>query len=180
MADEAETKVQHTGRDKSFVYDLTIEPGTVRVRVASVPRSTEVQPGFVRFDTFHTPTTFSHILPLLLSPAVTYYYHTYVLFDYSYCSAMPCLYVSMDWIVLALSFSTPPYLLSFCYSFFLLWHSLLPFCPVNFLLTHVPYVSLTCLVSFFTLHYSTLDNVLFACTSTICPLVLLSYQVLLY
>jgi hypothetical protein len=45
--------VQHTGRDKSFVYDLTIEPGTVRVRVASVPRSTEVQPGFVRFDTFH-------------------------------------------------------------------------------------------------------------------------------
>ena len=45
--------MQHTGRDKSFVYDLTIEPGTVRVRVASVPRSTEVQPGFVRFDTFH-------------------------------------------------------------------------------------------------------------------------------
>ena len=49
--------MQHTGRDKSFVYDLTIEPGTVRVRVASVPRSTEVQPGFVRFDTFHPPTT---------------------------------------------------------------------------------------------------------------------------
>lgn len=50
--------MQHTGRDKSFVYDLTIEPGTVRVRVASVPRSTEVQPGFVRFDTFHhLPTT---------------------------------------------------------------------------------------------------------------------------
>ena len=46
--------MQHTGRDKSFVYDLTIEPGTVRVRVASVPRSTEVQPGFVRFDTFHS------------------------------------------------------------------------------------------------------------------------------
>ena len=57
-ADEAETKVPHTGRDKSFVYDLTIEPGTVRVRVASVPRSTEVQPGFVRFDTFHTTPTY--------------------------------------------------------------------------------------------------------------------------
>jgi hypothetical protein len=54
--------VQHTGRDKSFVYDLTIEPGTVRVRVASVPRSTEVQPGFVRFDTFHPPPTFLSLL----------------------------------------------------------------------------------------------------------------------
>ena len=57
--------MQHTGRDKSFVYDLTIEPGTVRVRVASVPRSTEVQPGFVRFDTFHylSPTPY-HIFYL--------------------------------------------------------------------------------------------------------------------
>ncbi len=69
MADEAETKVQHTGRDKSFVYDLTIEPGTVRVRVASVPRSAEVQPGFVRFDTFNPP-----LPPLQLAITST---HTY-------------------------------------------------------------------------------------------------------
>ena len=39
-------------RDKSFVYDLNIERGTVRVRVAFVPRSAEVKPLFLRFVTF--------------------------------------------------------------------------------------------------------------------------------
>ena len=37
------------GRDKSFVYDLTKELGIVRVRVAFVPRSAEIQPTFWRF-----------------------------------------------------------------------------------------------------------------------------------
>ena len=55
-ADEAEPN-SNSGRDKSFVYDLNKEPGTVRVRVAFVPRSAEVQPGFSRFDTLITPTT---------------------------------------------------------------------------------------------------------------------------
>ena len=32
------------GKDKSFVYDLNKERGTVSVRVASVPRSAEVKP----------------------------------------------------------------------------------------------------------------------------------------
>jgi hypothetical protein len=64
------TKVEQTrrntnsnsGRDKSFVYDLNKEPGTVRVRVAFVPRSAEVQPGFSRFDTLtpHTRQTITY------------------------------------------------------------------------------------------------------------------------
>ncbi len=37
------------GRDKSFVDDLIMERGIVRVRVASVPRFTEIQPCFLRF-----------------------------------------------------------------------------------------------------------------------------------
>ena len=87
--------MQHTGRDKSFVYDLTIEPGTVRVRVASVPRSTEVQPGFVRFDTFHyfyipfhLPTTIYYLLHtnyLLLIPHYSIYvYCSVTLLFYAY------------------------------------------------------------------------------------------------
>ena len=41
------------GRDKSFVDDLIMELGIVRVRVASVPRFTEIQPTFWRFAFFY-------------------------------------------------------------------------------------------------------------------------------
>ena len=34
------------GRDKSFVDDLNMEQGIVRMRVAFVPRSTEIKPLF--------------------------------------------------------------------------------------------------------------------------------------
>ena len=79
--------MQHTGRDKSFVYDLTIEPGTVRVRVASVPRSTEVQPGFVRFDTFyHPPTTTTPFILCCQYSAVILCCHT--LHSYSACPTL--------------------------------------------------------------------------------------------
>ena len=37
------------GRDKSFVDDLNKELGIVRMRVALVPRSAEIQPTFWRF-----------------------------------------------------------------------------------------------------------------------------------
>ena len=37
------------GKDKSFVDDLNREQGIVRMRVAFVPRSTEIQPSFCRF-----------------------------------------------------------------------------------------------------------------------------------
>src|SRR5689334_13926907 len=37
------------GRDKSFVDDLNKERGIVRMRVAPVPRSAEIQPLFWRF-----------------------------------------------------------------------------------------------------------------------------------
>lgn len=37
------------GRDKSFVDDLNKEQGIVRMRVAFVPRSAEIQPSFWRF-----------------------------------------------------------------------------------------------------------------------------------
>ncbi len=40
------------GRDKSFVYDLNRERGIVRMRVAFVPRSAEIQPLFWRFVFF--------------------------------------------------------------------------------------------------------------------------------
>ena len=40
------------GRDKSFVDDLNKERGIVRMRVAFVPRSAEIQPLFWRFVTF--------------------------------------------------------------------------------------------------------------------------------
>ena len=40
------------GRDKSFVYDLNRERGIVRMRVAFVPRSAEIQPLFWRFVLF--------------------------------------------------------------------------------------------------------------------------------
>jgi hypothetical protein len=43
------------GEDKSFVDDLNKERGIVRMRVAFVPRSAEIQPLFWRFVTF-TPT----------------------------------------------------------------------------------------------------------------------------
>ena len=39
------------GRDKSFVDDLNKELGIVRMRVAFVPRSAEIQPTFWRFVT---------------------------------------------------------------------------------------------------------------------------------
>ena len=37
------------GNNKSFVYDLNKELGIVRMRVAFVPRSTEIKPLFWRF-----------------------------------------------------------------------------------------------------------------------------------
>src|SRR3954467_14361944 len=45
------------GRDKSFVDDLNKERGIVRMRVAFVPRSAEIQPLFWRFVTFTHNTT---------------------------------------------------------------------------------------------------------------------------
>ena len=44
------------GRDKSFVDDLNKERGIVRMRVAFVPRSAEIQPLFWRFVITFTPT----------------------------------------------------------------------------------------------------------------------------
>jgi hypothetical protein len=43
------------GRDKSFVDDLNKERGIVRMRVAFVPRSAEIQPSIWRFVTFIPP-----------------------------------------------------------------------------------------------------------------------------
>lgn len=56
------------GRDKSFVDDLNKERGIVRMRVAFVPRSAEIQPLFWRFVTFipHPFTTTTLILDLYL------------------------------------------------------------------------------------------------------------------
>ena len=51
----AQTKLDtssNIGRDKSFVDDLNKELGIVRMRVAFVPRSAEIQPTFWRFVTF--------------------------------------------------------------------------------------------------------------------------------
>ena len=50
----AQTKLDtssNIGRDKSFVDDLNKELGIVRMRVAFVPRSAEIQPTFWRFVT---------------------------------------------------------------------------------------------------------------------------------
>lgn len=41
--------ISNIGKDKSFVYDLNKERGIVRMRVAFVPRSTEIKPLFWRF-----------------------------------------------------------------------------------------------------------------------------------
>ncbi len=41
------------GGDKSFVDDLNKERGIVSLRVAFVPRSTEIQPSFCRFVPNH-------------------------------------------------------------------------------------------------------------------------------
>ena len=40
------TTSSNMGEDKSFVYDLNIERGIVRKRVALVPRSAEIKPWF--------------------------------------------------------------------------------------------------------------------------------------
>jgi hypothetical protein len=58
------------GRDKSFVDDLNKERGIVRMRVAFVPRSAEIQPLFWRFVTFipltlnNKPTPFPSLILL--------------------------------------------------------------------------------------------------------------------
>ena len=55
----AQTKLDtssNIGRDKSFVDDLNKELGIVRMRVAFVPRSAEIQPTFWRFVITFTPT----------------------------------------------------------------------------------------------------------------------------
>ena len=44
------------GKDKSFAYDLNKERGIVSMRVASVPRSAEIQPLFWRFVSFPSPS----------------------------------------------------------------------------------------------------------------------------
>jgi len=55
------------GRDKSFVDDLNKELGIVRMRVAFVPRSAEIQPTFWRFViTFTPPLLKSKLLSLFL------------------------------------------------------------------------------------------------------------------
>jgi hypothetical protein len=41
--------ISNIGKDKSFVYDLNKERGIVSMRVAFVPRSTEIKPLFWRF-----------------------------------------------------------------------------------------------------------------------------------
>ena len=51
------------GRDKSFVDDLNKERGIVRMRVAFVPRSTEIQPLFWRFVTFIPLTHYYNATP---------------------------------------------------------------------------------------------------------------------
>ena len=51
---QSQTKLDtssNIGRDKSFVDDLNKELGIVRMRVAFVPRSAEIQPTFWRFVT---------------------------------------------------------------------------------------------------------------------------------
>ena len=52
------------GRDKSFVDDLNKERGIVRMRVAFVPRSAEIQPLFWRFVTFIPHTNNKFIITL--------------------------------------------------------------------------------------------------------------------
>jgi hypothetical protein len=59
LTDEAEPS-SNIGRDKSFVDDLNKELGIVRMRVAFVPRSAEIQPTFWRFV-----ITFTHHLLLI-------------------------------------------------------------------------------------------------------------------
>ncbi len=61
----------HIGRDKSFVDDLNKERGIVRMRVAFVPRSAEIQPLFWRFVNTQsqektTTTTYLHSYSTLL------------------------------------------------------------------------------------------------------------------
>ena len=46
------------GRDKSFADDLNKEQGIVSPRVASVPRSTEIQPLFCGFVFNYPPIYF--------------------------------------------------------------------------------------------------------------------------
>ena len=60
------------GRDKSFVDDLNKERGIVRMRVAFVPRSAEIQPLFWRFVTFILTHSHSHLTKTpILSSLVT-------------------------------------------------------------------------------------------------------------
>ena len=54
----ANIAISKMGGDKSFVDDLIMERGIVRVRVASVPRFTEIQP------------LFSDLFIILLSPSI--------------------------------------------------------------------------------------------------------------
>ena len=66
----AQTKLDtssNIGRDKSFVDDLNKERGIVRMRVAFVPRSAEIQPSIWRFVTFIPLTPFSGSTLLSLS-----------------------------------------------------------------------------------------------------------------
>ena len=54
-SDSAETS-SNIGKDKSFVYDLNMERGTVSMRVASVPRSAEVKPSVPVICIFISPS----------------------------------------------------------------------------------------------------------------------------
>lgn len=62
------------GRDKSFVDDLNKELGIVRMRVAFVPRSAEIQPTFWRFVITFTP-------PLLKSKLLSLFFFKLNCFD---------------------------------------------------------------------------------------------------
>jgi hypothetical protein len=54
--------ISNIGKDKSFVYDLNKERGIVSMRVAFVPRSTEIKPLFWRFvQQINPPYTFQNV-----------------------------------------------------------------------------------------------------------------------
>ena len=68
------TAVQNVGRVKSSVDDLTMERGTVSMRVAFVLRSAEVQPLFR--DLCDAPFCVV-VLPILSPPVAFQFCHTY-------------------------------------------------------------------------------------------------------
>jgi hypothetical protein len=72
------------GRDKSFVDDLNKERGIVRMRVAFVPRSAEIQPLFWRF------VKHSYLLKLLKQINNLFDFGSHTLTPYSLNSTLYC------------------------------------------------------------------------------------------